>query len=81
MLLIPRKSLYLENFGWFDYVRPLSKDDVFNWRGKKQGTELVYQQRKPMPLPNRGLQNTIKNSKKTLPISQPISTQKGVSVN
>ncbi len=81
MLLIPRKSLYLENFGWFDYVRPLSKDDVFNWRGKKQGTELVYKQRKPMPLPNRGLQNTIKNSKKTLPISQPISTQKGVSVN
>lgn len=37
---VPRDVLYLENFAWFDYVRPVSPDDVFNWRPKQQGTEL-----------------------------------------
>ncbi len=55
IFLIPPGKLYLSNFAWFDYVRPLDKDDVFNWRGKKQGTELVYKERKEVPLPNRGL--------------------------
>ncbi len=55
IILIPDDKMYLENFGWFDYVRPLDKDDVFNWRGKKSGSELIYKKRKPMPLPNRGL--------------------------
>lgn len=40
LFLIPPKELYLENFVWFDYVRPLDKDDIFNWRPKKAGTEL-----------------------------------------
>ncbi len=40
LFLIPPKSLYLENFVWFDYVRPLNKDDIFIWRPKKAGTEL-----------------------------------------
>ncbi len=40
LFLIPPKSLYLENFAWFDYVRPVDKDDIFNWRPKKAGTEL-----------------------------------------
>ncbi len=40
LFLIPPKSLYLENFVWFDYVRPLNKDDIFHWRPKKAGTEL-----------------------------------------
>ncbi len=54
--LIPHKILYLENFGWFDYVRPTDPADVFNWRGKRSGSELIYKDRKPIPLPNRGLQ-------------------------
>ena len=37
---IPPKELYLSNFAWFDYVRPLNKDDIFHWRSKKAGTEL-----------------------------------------
>lgn len=38
--LIPPTELYLENFAWFDYIRPLDKDDIFEWRPKKEGTEL-----------------------------------------
>lgn len=35
-----QKDRYLPTFAWFDYVRPRDKDDVFNWRPKKSGTEL-----------------------------------------
>jgi lipopolysaccharide export system protein LptA len=38
--LIPPDELYLSNFAWFDYIRPVDKMDVFNWRGKKAGSEL-----------------------------------------
>jgi hypothetical protein len=38
--LIPPSILYLENFAWFDYIRPQNKDDIFEWRPKKVGTEL-----------------------------------------
>lgn len=38
--LIPPKELYLENFVWFDYVRPKDKDDIFNWRSKKAESQL-----------------------------------------
>ena len=38
--LIPPDALYLSNFAWFDYIRPVDKMDVFNWRGKKAGSEL-----------------------------------------
>ena len=40
LFLTPPNELYLDNFAWFDYVRPLDKDDIFHWRGKKAGTEL-----------------------------------------
>ena len=51
MLQIPEDKLYLPSFAWFDYIRPLNKDDVFRWRGKKAGQELKKSvQRKP-PLP------------------------------
>lgn len=38
--MIPADVRFLNNFAWFDYIRPLNKDDIFNWRGKKAGTEL-----------------------------------------
>lgn len=51
MLQIPEDKLYLPSFAWFYYIRPLNKDDVFRWRGKKAGQELKKSvQRKP-PLP------------------------------
>ena len=37
---IPADKLRLPTFAWFDYVRPLNKDDIFNWRGKKAGETL-----------------------------------------
>ena len=40
LALIQPSVRYLENFQWFEYVRPLDKDDIFNWRPKKPGTEL-----------------------------------------
>ena len=46
MTQIPPAKRYLEGFMWFDYVRPLSKMDIFNWRPKKKGTELKTQKRR-----------------------------------
>jgi len=43
MSQIPPEKKYLEGFAWFDYVRPLSKEDIFFWRGKKEGTALKPQ--------------------------------------
>ena len=36
MSQIPPAKRYLDGFAWYDYVRPLSKDDIFIWRGKKK---------------------------------------------
>lgn len=40
LALVQPSVRYLDNFQWFDYVRPQNKDDIFNWRPKKEGTEL-----------------------------------------
>ncbi len=40
LALIPPAERYLDNFHWFDYIRPLSKDDIFVWRPKREGTAL-----------------------------------------
>jgi hypothetical protein len=40
MSQIPPEKKQLDGFAWFDYVRPLSKEDIFVWRGKKKGTEM-----------------------------------------
>lgn len=37
---IPPEKKFLEGFQWFDYVRPRSKQDIFDWRPKAPGTEL-----------------------------------------
>ena len=47
---IPPERYQLPEFAWFDYVRPKDKDDVFNWRGKAEGTELKEQPRREAPL-------------------------------
>lgn len=48
--LIPEDKRYLETFAWFDYIRPVDKNDLFIWRGKRQGETLKYVTRKPSPL-------------------------------
>ncbi len=40
----------LEGFSWFDYIRPLSPLDLFEWRGKRAGTELKPSLRREAPL-------------------------------
>lgn len=46
----PKEQTYLENFAWFDYIRPKDKYDLFIWRGKKSGTELKPSIRRNAPL-------------------------------
>jgi hypothetical protein len=47
----PAEKRFLDNFAWFDYVRPQSKDDIFNWRGKGSDMELKVIRRENIPLP------------------------------
>ena len=37
---IPSDKLRLPTFAWFDYIRPLNKEDIFNWRPKRAGESL-----------------------------------------
>ena len=52
---IPPDKLHLPTFAWFDYVRPLNKDDIFDWRGKKSGQTLK-------PTVDRKPKNTFKRN-------------------
>ena len=47
---IPPDKYKLPAFAWFDYVRPLSKDDIYEWRPKKGGSELKKERRREAPL-------------------------------
>lgn len=62
---IPPNKRYLEGFYWFDYIRPLSKDDIFVWRPKKKGAELKPQKRREAPKTNMFDQNQTENDKPT----------------
>ena len=58
LIMVPKDQLYLENFAWFDYIRPRDKDDIWEWRPKKEGTTLKATVRREAPL------QKIKNLKK-----------------
>lgn len=57
MLQRPPEKMKLDNFVWFDYIRPLDKEDIFKWRGKKAGQGLKKGNRSAVPLPNHNLFN------------------------
>jgi lipopolysaccharide export system protein LptA len=57
MLQRPPEKMKLDNFVWFDYIRPLDKEDIFEWRGKKAGQGLKKSNRSAVPLPNHNLFN------------------------
>lgn len=57
MLQRPPEKMKLDNFVWFDYIRPLDKEDIFEWRGKNAGQELKKSNRSAVPLPNHNLFN------------------------
>ena len=48
---IPADKMRLPSFAWFDYIRPVSKEDIFVWRGKKAGQVLQKTDRRPMASP------------------------------
>lgn len=48
--MAPRAHTTLDHFAWFDYIRPLSADDLMEWRSKKNGTELRTTSRRVAPL-------------------------------
>ena len=55
MAQIPREKSRLQTFIWLDYLRPIDKYDIFNWRGKKAGDQLKKNVRGPVRLPNQSL--------------------------
>ena len=57
MSQIPPEKSHLDNFVWFDYIRPLNKKDIFIWRGKKVEDQLKKNVRGPIELPNQHLFN------------------------
>lgn len=48
--LAPAERTFLTNFAWFDYIRPLDCNDLFEWRPKKQGTQLKPSVRHSAPM-------------------------------
>ena len=48
---IPSDKSKLPSFAWFDYIRPLNKEDIFEWRAKKAGEVLKKSDRKPITSP------------------------------
>ena len=49
MTQIPPSKYFLPGYARFDYIRPLNRDDIFNWRGKKEGQELKEQVHRTAP--------------------------------
>lgn len=50
MTQVPPGKDKLTNFHWFDYIRPMDKNDIFEWRGKNSGATLKAQKRLEPPL-------------------------------
>lgn len=48
--MAPDDRTHLPSFAWFDYIRPRDKYDLFEWRGKKKGSELKASIRRQPPL-------------------------------
>ena len=52
MSQLERNKMYLSTYNWFDFIRPLSREDVFVWRGKRVEQQLKKNaMSKPVPLP------------------------------
>lgn len=47
---IPPHRKHLPKFAWFERIRPVSRDDVFVWRGKKEDEKLKIVERHAAPL-------------------------------
>ena len=75
MSQIPPEKKFLPGYAWFDYIRPLSKDDIFVWRGKKRGTEIKPGKRRKAPVQSLGLaQPTVPEEKTAAPATESTET-------
>lgn len=54
---LPADKKQLPSFAWFNYIRPVNKDDIFRWRGKNKGSMLLPAARHQPPLRNIGKTN------------------------
>lgn len=50
MTQIPSQKKFLPNYAWFAEIRPVDKEDIFVYRGKRAGTELKVVKRKSAPV-------------------------------
>ncbi len=48
---IPDEKYKLPSFVWLDYIRPRDKEDIFNWRSKREGEKLKKIERTPPASP------------------------------
>lgn len=80
MTQIPPDRLKLPKFAWFDYIRPVDKQDIFNWRGKASGSELKVVERHTAPL-----QTLSKNKEVEPPVEkndvQPVQSEEAKTVS
>lgn len=52
MSQLEKSKMYLANFNWFDFIRPIDPEDVFYWREKRQDQKLKSNaMSKQIPLP------------------------------
>ena len=49
IVFVTPQLMYLENFAWFDYIRPRDKYDLFEWRGKQADKQLQPTVRREVP--------------------------------
>lgn len=58
---VPPDKYKLPEFAWFDKLRPVSKDDIFVWRGKGEGKNLktIVRQAAPLQQLNRKQGETV----------------------
>ena len=50
MTQIPPEKYKLPEFAWFEELRPVDKDDIFNWRGKGEGNTLKSKEENAPPM-------------------------------
>ena len=50
IIFVTPQIMYLDSFAWFDYIRPVDKYDLFEWRGKSKDKVLQKTKRREVPL-------------------------------
>jgi lipopolysaccharide export system protein LptA len=76
---LPKDKMRLDQFVWFDYIRPLDKDDIFNWRPKHADQVMKKSKRGTAPLPNQQLFKEVKKKPEDKAVSKTETEVKTVS--